>query len=176
MTVYDFAFILDADPHDESVEERFFEPKFSDTTLILQNGALVLAFDREAPSYKDAVLSAYRDIRSAKTDILGFDPDYLVTAAEIARRANLSPAAISKYTRPDTENGFPQPVRSVMSKRPCYDWVKVSKWFLDRGEVDLATYQQALVSRVVNVVAQTEATMHRRVDMPKMLERVLAAQ
>src|SRR6056297_2861612 len=97
MTVYDFAFILGVDPHDEAVEDILLDEPFGDSTLILQNGAVALSFDREAESYRDAVLAAYKDIKETGFPIIGFDPDYLVTSAEIARRVNMSRSAISKY-------------------------------------------------------------------------------
>lgn len=173
MTIHDFAFVIDADPHDESVEDLFFDEPFLDTTLILQNGALALSFDREAEAYKDAVLSAYADIKSVGLSILSFDPDYLVTSSEIARRVGLSRAAISKYERADIENGFPAPVRHVLSKRPVYDWVPVSKWFLDRKEIGSDEYYHALVSRVMNFGAQAENSMDLPLSVPDLVNKAL---
>jgi transcriptional regulator with XRE-family HTH domain len=175
MTIHDFAFVLDADPHNQDVEDMFFDEPFLDTTLILQNGALALSFDREAKSYKDAVLSAYEDIKSTGVKILSFDPDYLVTSSEIARRVGLSRAAISKYERADIENGFPAPVRYVLSKRPVYDWVPVSKWFLDRDEIEHDEYHHALVSRVMNFGAQAENSMNLPLSVPDLVGQALAA-
>lgn len=170
---HDFAFVLDADAHDADVEDKLFDPCFSDTTLILQHGALVLSFDRDGPSFKEAVLSAYKDIRSTGIRILSFDPDYLVTSAEIARRVQKSRSVISKYEKLASENDFPSPVRDVMSSRPFYDWVQVSKWFCLRGELDVEEYHHALVSRTVNFGTQAEAMMEQPVDMAKLLNRAL---
>ncbi|MEZ5720978.1 MAG: hypothetical protein R3D59_04470 [Paracoccaceae bacterium] len=63
MTTYDFTFIVDADPHAEDFEDRFIEAGCDDATFILVRGAAALSFDRDAASYKEAVLSAFRDIR-----------------------------------------------------------------------------------------------------------------
>ena len=173
MPIHDFAFILDADPHDQSVEDLFFDEPFLDTTLILQNGALALSFDREASTFKDAVLSGYQDIRNAGIRIISFDPDYLVTSSEIARRVGVSRSAISKYERSDIDNGFPTPVRHVLSNRPVYDWVSVSKWFLDREEISKEEHIHALISRVMNFGAQAENSMDLPLSVPDLVNKVL---
>ncbi|OWY13046.1 hypothetical protein B6V72_09570 [Thioclava sp. F34-6] len=173
MTVHDFAFILDADPHDEAVEDIFMEHPFDDATLILQNGALALSFDREGESFKSAVLSAYQDIRNTDVPILSFEPDYLVTSAEIARRVGLSRSAISKYEHSDI--GFPAPVKQVLAKRPMYDWVRVSRWFVGRGEMSEVEYHKALISRVMNFGTQAQSTMKLPVDVPKLVNDALEA-
>lgn len=175
MTTYDFAFVLDADPHDETVEDKFLCEPFDDATLILQNGALALSFDRTDKTYKDAVLSAYADIKAADIGIISFDPDYLVTASEIAKRVNLSRAVISKYTHPELDNGFPAPVRGVLSNRPVYDWVSVSEWFLKREQIDVSEYRHAVVSRIMNIGAQTENTIGIPFDLPSIVDKVLEA-
>lgn len=175
MTTYDFAFVLDADPHDEAVEDMFLCEPFDDATLILQNGALAISFDRTEKTYKDAVLSAYTDIKAAGVGIISFDPDYLVTATEIAKRVQLSKAVISKYTHPALENGFPAPVRGVLSNRPVYDWVPVSRWFMEQEKIDVSEYRHAVVSRVMNIGAQAESAMGIPLDLPAMVDRGLEA-
>ena len=171
MAVHDFAFIIDADPHDEAVEEVFLDEPFDDSSLILQNGALALSFDREAESFKDAVLSAYADIRDHGFSILSFDPDYLVDAAEIARRVDITRSVVSKYGH--CEPDFPAPVRRVSTKRPVYDWVKVSRWFVQREQLDVSEYHKALVSRVMNFGAQATSTMQVPLDIPQLVKSTL---
>lgn len=173
MTVYDFAFILDADPHDEAIEDIFLGDPFGDSTLILQNGALALSFDRSAASYRDAVLSAYADIKSTGVPIIGFDPDYLVTSAEIARRVNMSRSVVSKYEHSD--EGFPAPIKGVLGKRPMYDWVSVSRWFVQRDMLDASEYRHALISRVMNFGTQAQVNIGVPVDVPALVDKALAA-
>jgi hypothetical protein len=171
MAIHDFAFIIDADPHDEAVENLLMDEPFGDATLILQNGALALSFDRDADSFKDAVLSAYLDIRNVGLPVLSFEPDYLVTSTEIARRVNLSRSAISKYEHSDI--GFPAPVRGVLSKRPVYDWVAVSKWFVSRHELDPSEYDRALISRIMNFGAQAESAMRLPISVSLLIDQRL---
>jgi hypothetical protein len=173
MTVYDFAFILDANPEDADLADRLAAPPLDDASLILQNGAWALSFDREGDSYRNAVLSAYEDIKAVGVNILSFDPDYLVSATDIAERAGVSKAAVSKYVHQDPS--FPGPVRLVMTPRPLYDWVEVCLWFFKRDQVSLEAYQNAIVSRMVNFGAQ--ASRHGAIDLDigAMIDKKLAA-
>jgi len=173
MAVYDFTFILGADPHDEAVEDTFLAAPFDDATLILQNGALALSFDREAASYRDAVISAYHDIRATGVPILGFDPDYLVTSAEIARRVNMSRAVISKYEH--SSEGFPTPTKGVLGKRPMYDWVDVSGWFVAKGTIDVSEHRHALISRAMNLGTQVQHKFNMSFDIPDLVDKALKA-
>ena len=151
--MYDFSFVLDASPADEELEDRLFKAGCDDATPILQRGSLFLSFNREAPSYKDAVLSAYENITASGTGIRCFVPDFLVTPAEIAARSGLTKAAISKYAAPGHDGNFPSPAR-VLERRNLYDWVEVSCWLVKREQLDLQHYQQAIVSRAVNFGVQ----------------------
>ena len=170
MTAYDFAFILDADPHDEALEERLSEPPLDDGTLILQNGAYALSFDREAASYKEAVLSAYEDIRALGVSILSFDPDYLVSATDIAERAGLSKAAISKFVHQDET--FPAPFRRVQTSRPLYDWVQVSRWLTEHRQLDVEQYRMAIVSRIMNIGTGADRA-DLMIDVRKLMNKAL---
>ena len=172
MLLHDFAFVLDAQLDDEMVEDRLFEAGCDDATVILQKGAWFVSFDREAPTFKDAVLSAYEDIRSTPYGIKSFEPDYLVSAIEIASRVNQSRASISKYANPEIENGFPAPFKRVQSARPLYDWVEVSKWFVDHHELKKDVYLQALVSRSVNAGVQLN-DLGRDIDVPNLVNSVV---
>lgn len=173
MAVFDFAFILDANPEDEALADRLAAPPLDDASLILQNGAWALSFDRESASYKDAVLSAYEDIKRVGVGIVSFDPDYLVSATEIAERAGVSKAAVSKYVHQDPT--FPGPIRLVMSPRPLYDWVGVSRWFVKRKQLDVCAYHGAIVSRVVNFGAQASRDGAIDLDIGTMIDKALAA-
>ena len=66
MTTYDFTFVVDADPHADDFEDRFIEAGCNDATFILMRGSAAISFDREAVSYKDAVLSALKQIKSVR--------------------------------------------------------------------------------------------------------------
>ena len=61
---YDFALILTGVPElTTDVEDGLFQAGCDDATLSMQYGSLYLDFSRAAPSLKDAILSAIRDVQ-----------------------------------------------------------------------------------------------------------------
>ncbi|GAA6199212.1 hypothetical protein [Aquicoccus sp. SU-CL01552] len=154
MQTYDFTFIVGADPRDESFEDVFIEAGCDDATFILRRGALAVSFDREGETYKDAVLSAYQDIKSTGVEIIRFEPDFLVSAPEIAERAKLSRAAVDNYAKGQRRDGFPLPDARFNAKSPLWDWVDVSEWLCRNNMLDESEYRHALVSRVINLGVQ----------------------
>ncbi len=158
MQTYNFTFVVNR-PAEDDYEDKFFEAGCDDATLLIRYGLLAVTFDREAESYKEAVLSAYSDIRRVGLGIVRFDPDYLVGASEIAKRANITRAAVSNYVKAQRKDGFPVPCALVTSKHPLWDWVEVSRWLHQHGQLDAAEVQRAAISRAVNVYVQIEARL-----------------
>lgn len=154
MQTYDFTFIVGADPHDDAFEDRFIEAGCDDATFILRRGAVALSFDREDVDYKHAVLSAYQNIREAGADIIRFEPDFLVSAPEIAERAQISRAAVDNYVKGQRRVGFPLPDARFSAKSPLWDWVEVSKWLWENEMLGENEYRHALISRVINLGVQ----------------------
>ncbi|MEX0282120.1 MAG: hypothetical protein AB3N13_13135 [Arenibacterium sp.] len=149
--LHNFTFVVSGvDAFADDFEDRFYEAGCDDATLALMHGAVVVSFDREAPSYKEAVLSAYRDVVNSGATLKRFEPDYLVSAAEIAARAGLSRAAVSLFENGERGQGYPEPYARVTTSSPLWDWVEVSKWLCLRGNIDEAEYRSALLSRVIN--------------------------
>ncbi|WP_112310362.1 hypothetical protein [Pseudogemmobacter bohemicus] len=152
--IYDFAFVVDADPHDESFEDRFIEAGCDDATFFLLRGTATISFDREASSYKEAVFSAYQQIIATGSQILRFEPDFLVSATDIAERSGLTKAAVSLYIKGERKEGFPAPNARFHSSTPLWDWVKVSKWLVEHKHLPMEAYREALISRIINAGAQ----------------------
>src|SRR5437660_5119090 len=78
----------------DDVEDRLFEAGCDDALLGVLDGTPFLDFTREASSLKDAILSAIRDVAKAGFEVVRIEPDDLVSAAEIARRAGRSRESI----------------------------------------------------------------------------------
>ena len=171
MKIYDFAFIVDADPHADDFEDRFIEAGCDDATFILRRGAVALSFDRAADTYEGAVLSAYRQIRFTGTDIIRFDPDYLVSATDIADRSGVTRQAVGLYANGNRGEGFPHPVARNTTNSPLWDWVAVSDWFVKRGQMPATAYQEACVSRIINFGVQAA---HLMPDTPFDIEAKLS--
>jgi hypothetical protein len=151
---FDFTFVVNADPHDESFEDRFIEAGCDDATFVLLRGAVAISFDRDAATYKDAVFSAYKQIISTGSQILRFEPDFLVSASDIAERSGLSRAAVSLFIKGERRDGFPVPHARINSANPLWDWVKVSGWLVAHKEMPSAVYREAVISRIINAGAQ----------------------
>ena len=157
MNSFDFTFLVSGlDPHAEGFADLFFEVGCDDATLMLTRGLIAVSFAREAENYIHAVTSAYSDILKTGAVVERFEPDFLVTRAEIAKRANLSKAAVSHYVEGERGTGFPAPCARIMSSNPLWDWVTVSAWLHRAGQVDTQTVVNARISRVINWYVQTE--------------------
>lgn len=160
MQTYDFTFVVgNADPHADDFEDRFFEAGCDDATLVLMHGAVAVCFNRSAEHYKDAVFSAYEDILKAGATVDRFEPDYLVSAREIANRAGLTPQAVSLYAKGERGADFPKPKFRVTTPNPLWDWVEVSRWLVLRGTIREEEYREAQVSRIINFGAQMGAKL-----------------
>ena len=151
---FDFTFVVNADPHDESFEDRFIEAGCDDATFVLLRGAAAISFDREADTYKEAVFSAYKQIISTGSQILRFEPDFLVSASDIAERSGLTRAAVSLFIKGERRDGFPVPHARLNSSNPLWDWVVVSKWLVDHKDLPQERYREAIISRIINAGAQ----------------------
>ena len=151
MNVHEFTFLVSGvDPHAEDFADRFFEAGCDDATLMLTHGLVAVNFAREGENFSQAVLSAFRDILKTGATIERFEPDFLVSKAEIARRASLSRAAISLYVSGERGVNFPAPKARITSNSPLWDWVEVSSWLHRHEHPSLDVVLAARVSRVVN--------------------------
>ena len=162
----------------DAFADCFFEAGCDDATVSIQKGLFVLEFDREARTFTHALVTAMRDVTRAGATIERVEPDYLVSAAEIAKRSELGRAAISLYAKGERGRGFPAPVVRVTSESPLYDWAEVAAWLHHHGKLPLAEVVQAQTVREVNrfvmreqpgrsfLARQLQAGRTRIMDMP----------
>jgi hypothetical protein len=126
-----------------------FEAGCDDAAASLQSGVLRLDFTRSAPSLKDAILSAIRDVRKAKigADVRRVDVEGLVTQSDIARRICRSRQVVNQYIMGQRgPGGFPPPVYHVRDKSALWEWAQVARWLQQNdmlGEEALHEAQQA---------------------------------
>jgi hypothetical protein len=174
MSEHNFAFIVSGvDVADESFADRFYEAGCSDATLMLVNGLLAVCFAREAENFSHAVISGYADIAKTGSKIERFEPDFLVSRSEIAKRANLSKAAVSYYAKGERGTKFPAPHVRITSSNPLWDWVEVSAWLHQSGLLPVEEVVNARISRAINWAVQDLAQpVH---DTDKNLVRIMEA-
>lgn len=138
------------DPRATDFADRLYEAGCDDATVSFQKGLLVIEFDREARTFLSALFSALRDVKKAGATIERVEPDYLVSAAEIAKRAALSRSAITLYVKGERGRGFPHPVACVTSESPLYDWGEVAAWLHRQQRLPLVEVVEAKAVREVN--------------------------
>lgn len=165
MSSHDFSFIVSGvEPHADDFEDRFFEAGCDDATLVLTHGLVAVCFAREAEDYRHAVVSAYRDILKSGATVERFEPDFLVSQSDIAKRSGLSRAAISLYVSGERGADFPRPHARVTSTSPLWDWVEVSSWLHQNEQLDLEEVLNARLSRTINWFVQNPKDVIKGAD------------
>jgi predicted DNA-binding transcriptional regulator AlpA len=150
MKTFEFSVIASGlDPNAEDFEARFYDNGCDDALVSFQNGHIIIDFARDAETFDEAVASALENVAAAGAHIDRLEPDPLVSLAEIAKRANLSRAAITNYHKGNRGDAFPVPVARITSESPLWEWASVAKWLacnnrLPRAAaVEAETVQQA---------------------------------
>ncbi|SCZ34270.1 hypothetical protein [Afifella marina] len=118
-------------PEDDDFEEGLFAAGCDDATISVSRGRVVLDFAREEKNFIQALASAVESAEAAGARIERIEPDPLVSASDIARRTNLTRAAISNYAkgmRLGNFPPFPSPLARVSSDNPLWDWGDVAGW------------------------------------------------
>jgi transcriptional regulator with XRE-family HTH domain len=174
------SFTIIASGFDASTDfaDRFFEAGCDDATIGIQKGLVVLEFDREARTFIGAIVTALRDVYSTGAKIERVEPDYLVSASEIAKRSGCSRSAVSLYAKGERGNDFPKPVARVTTDSPLWDWVKVSAWLHRECGLPLEAVVEARTLRELNkvVVEHAKATsrLGRRIEKEAEREPIAA--
>jgi hypothetical protein len=123
------------------VEDALFESGCDDALLGTRDGTVYLDFDRQASSFREAILSAVADVEGAgiAAQVARVEPDELVTMAEIARRAGRSRENIRQLVMGLRGPGdFPPPVANLKQRSPIWRWTDVSRWLQESLGVDVA--------------------------------------
>ena len=136
MTTHNFTLVLCGSPEfTEEMAEALYSAGCDDALVSLYNGIPCLEFDREAESFSVAVLSAIRDVENCKLNgrpaglrVQRIEPDDLVNAAEIGRRAGVSREYVRRLSSGQQgAPGFPAPVCSCAGKA-MWSWTAISEW------------------------------------------------
>jgi hypothetical protein len=129
---HDFTLVLSGPTElTTELEDAVFEAGCDDATLGICQGRLYLTFTRTAPSLKDAVLSAIRDVKNANVglEVLRVDECNFVTQADIARKIGRSRQLVHQYiTGVRGPGGFPAPVGNITEGDQFWLWSEVASW------------------------------------------------
>jgi hypothetical protein len=157
---HEFTLVLTGINLTQKVEDALFEAGCDDATLTRRFGRVYAAFAREAPTRKEAIISAIRDIRKGGGDVLRLDTSELVTQADMAHRIGKSRQLIHQYilgTR--GPGGFPPPVTVDL-----WSWCGAAQWLAQHGFVPKDVYEAAFVDHLINIALEDihRDTKHRR--------------
>jgi hypothetical protein len=120
------------------ITDALFEAGCDDATLSIRRGRAYLEFTREAPSLREAILSAIRDVSRANigASVLSVDVCNLVSQSDIARRIGRTRQQVGQYIASTRGPGnFPPPVFEITSKHPLWSWCQVSQWLYENAIV-----------------------------------------
>jgi len=175
---YDFALILTGVYElTREVEDALFEAGCDDATLSVQYGFVYMQFSRAAPSLKDAILSAIRDVRKAKigADVWRVDESDLVTPAEIARRIGRSRQLVHQYmTGKRGPGGFPAPECNLTDGAPLWAWRAVSYWLCQNDMIRPEELLNAEVVAAINSALDGVRQQHRNPELVAEVARAVA--
>lgn len=150
------------------VEDALFAAGCDDATVSVRFGRVYLTFARAAPSLKDAILSAIRDVRKSGigAEVLRVDECNLVNQAEIARRMERSRQQIYQYvTGTRGPGGFPPPACYITDGQPLWYWCEVAYWLYINDMIRADVFRDAEVIAAVNAALELSHQRDRNPDL-----------
>lgn len=150
------------------VEDALFKAGCDDATVSVQYGNLYLEFSRTAPSMKDAILSAIRDVRAAAigAEVVRVDDCNLVSQADIARRIGRPRQVVHQYISGRRgPGGFPAPECYLTDDAPLWAWCSVSYWLWQNGLIREDDMWTAEVIAAVNNALEQQQQRQRHPDL-----------
>jgi predicted DNA-binding transcriptional regulator AlpA len=110
--------------------DALYEAGCDDATFSSKGDLAFGAFDREAATFLEALVSAIGEVESVEgLEVLHIDPDELVWASEIAERTGRSRQSVDMLIKGlRGPGGFPAPA-SHATRNPLWRWSEVEAWF-----------------------------------------------
>ncbi|HUE79446.1 MAG TPA: helix-turn-helix transcriptional regulator [Sphingomicrobium sp.] len=173
MKVHEFTIIASGlHPDADDLANLFFGAGCDDAVLSFQKGVIIAEFDREAPSFSSAVISACTDVLKTGANIERIEPDHLVSLADMAKRTGLSRSALTNYHQGERGENFPSPVARITSESPLWDWYEVATWLHGRERIGREIVVQARIVREANILIETHS-LEADQFVTRMTERVM---
>ena len=151
-----FLLFVAEQPHDDQIEALFVRGDDASFEFDPAAAEAWVAFDREAPTLVDAMVSAVRDVDAAGLVTTRVDDDDdVVTLGLIGQRTGRSEDAVRRWARGDIgPGGFPAPLVEH-PRRPCYLWTEVTPWLSAHYRYEPPDTSNAL--RAVNLALELRA-------------------
>lgn len=157
------------------IADALFVAGCDDATPSLRSGRLYLTFSRVAPTLKEAILSAIRDVGKAGigASVLRVDDCQLATQAEIARKTGRSRQMIHQYMRGIRGPGnFPPPACHITDSAPLWYWCEVAAWLWENSMIPEKVLREAEEVGAINSVLELN---NQRRSHPSLTDEVLRA-
>jgi hypothetical protein len=171
---HDFVLVLDGITELKTeAEDALFEAGCDDCTISVRFGRVFLSFSRTAPSLKEAILSAIRDVKRANigADVLRVDHCNLVSQADIGRKIGRSRQLVHQFINGTRgPGGFPSPACELTDDAPLWYWCEVAHWLWQNDMIKENAVRDAREVAAINTVLELQ--YHRHVE-PALIEEVL---
>lgn len=141
------------------------------------SGVFEADFEREAPSFEEAILSAVEDLARVfpEAQILRTEPDDLVTVAAIAARLGRSHESVRLLARNKRgPGGFPAPAGNLDAKTQVWRWHEVAEWLESAVGVQAPETEHAAFIATLNDILDLRRVAPRAIDRPQ-LARAMAS-
>ena len=154
---------------DHSVR-AYEDPGLQDLLLGLpegNDGLFEADFERPAPTFADAVLSALKDVLRVfpEAELVRVDPDELTTISGIAERMGRSHESIRLLVQGRRgPGGFPKTASAAGAKPQVWRWHEVVDWFEQKMDVKIPDAEQAKFLAMINDL------LHLRLAAPTVIE------
>lgn len=153
MNYYEFSLVLSGVTYSTpDLDDMLFEAGCDDGLICAYNETVYVTFTRESLSYKDAVLSAIKDIESTPlAKVISVDAGDHVGLADIAELSSASRQSIQLFKDGKRGKGdFPNPVERLQCKQPLWRWSQVAQWLATQGKIEQELCDNALITEAFN--------------------------
>lgn len=158
MKTFEFSVIASGlDPSADNFEALFYDNGCDDALVSFQKGHIIIDFARESETMDAAVSSALNNVAAAGAHVDRVEPDPLVSLSEIAKRANMTRAAVTNYHKGQRCEGFPAPIARITSGSPLWEWASVARWLVCNKKLPRSFAVEAETVRQANCAVETGA-------------------
>ena len=138
--------------------DRLFEAGCDDATFGGRDGYVYGDFDRDAPTFAEAVSSAIEQVESTGLRVMRVEPEELVSASEIAARTQRSREGVRLLIEGKRgPGGFPSPLGWLDAKTRVWRWSDVRRWFVTQLNAQLGEAGDAALIAAVNSALEVRA-------------------
>lgn len=134
------------------------------------NGVFDTEFERAAPRYEDAVLSAIHDLGAVfpEARLLEVRPDDLVTLHDIAERTGRTHESVRMLVKGKRgPGGFPAETRGGLRRPKMWRWHEVARWFEEKLGVEVRDYRHAAFLAAVNQLLELRRVVPHAARTPQ---------